>query len=344
MRRVHRFAFTLVELLVVISIIGILVAMLLPAVQSARESGRRTQCANNVKQISLASLAYAASFDQLPYAAKYDIWDTFCWSELILPNIDQNAVYDGFAPYLMQTPYAENYSGPNGPIGSDPQEQQARQTPIPTYYCPSDISTPRSDELYAGSPYSYYKGSYRGCVGSGDMYGAATDSTSGPWGVGAFGVAHGQSFDVTPKGLGTPLAEIRDGTSQTLMFSEGLAGGTTLGWGGAIGEILYGNMGGSLFSASLTPNSTAPDGPNGPCPQDMGDSYYTAPCHSVGGAGWWIPAGQGGYVAARSRHAGGVQASMADGSVHFFSNLIDLVTWRSMATRAGGETVQVPGG
>ena len=69
-----------------------------------------------------------------------------------------------------------------------------------------------------------------------------------------------------------------------------------------------------------------------------------APCQSVGGAGWWIPGGQGGYAAARSRHPGGVEASMVDGSVHFFSNSIDLFTWQSMGTRAGGEAVEVPGG
>lgn len=168
---IGRTAFTLVELLVVIVIIGILVGLLLPAVNQARESGRRAQCSNNIRQISLACLAYAeAKADELPFARKYDIWDSWCWSELILPNIDQNDVFQGFAKYIYATPYVENYSGPNGPIGTDPQEMQSRRTPIPTFYCPSDITQPRWDELYAGSPYCYYKGSYRACIGSGDMY------------------------------------------------------------------------------------------------------------------------------------------------------------------------------
>ena len=353
----RRFGFTLVELLVVITIIGTLVALLLPAVQSARESGRRVQCTNNLKQLSLGCLGFAEAFhDQLPYARKYDCWDTFCWTELILPNIDQNAVYDGFAPYLLASgfnpvsPSNLTYPGPNGPIGfassgNGYNEAMARQTPIPTFYCPSDIAAPRSDELYAGSPYSYYKGSYRACVGSGDMYGGppyGTTATSGVLRQGAFSVVQGQNFDVSPNGLGTPLAAIKDGASQTIMLSEGLAGGTTVGWGGVIAEVLYGNMGGSLFSAALTPNSTAADIVIGPCPQTQGDMSYIAPCQSIGGSPWGYPDDVGAYAGARSRHPGGVVAFMADGSMHFFSNSIDMVTWQSMATRAGGDPVEVP--
>ena len=121
---------------------------------------------------------------------------------------------------------------------------------------------------------------------------------------GAFSVTPGQSFDTSPNGLGTPTAKIRDGLSQTLLFSEGIAGGTTAGWGGVIAEIVYGNMGGSLFSANLTPNSTAADRPIGPCPQDEGDNYYVAPCISLGSNAWWTPSGQGAYAGARSKHPG----------------------------------------
>jgi prepilin-type N-terminal cleavage/methylation domain-containing protein len=347
MRRVDRFAFTLVELLVVISIIGVLVALLMPAVQAAREAGRRTKCMNNVKQISTGALAYEQTYGELPFARKYDIWDSWCWSELILPYIDQNAVYDDYAPYLLMKPYAESYSGPNGPIGTDPNEIAGRSTPILTYFCPSDLSTPRTDEVYAGSPYNYFKASYRACVGNGDMYGEAPSGMSVgavPWGPGAFSVVHGQSYDNLQAGLGlgTKIASIKDGASQTLLFSEGVAGGTTSGWGGVMAEINYGNMGGSLFSAALTPNSTAADRPIGPCPQDEGDTYYQAPCQSLGSNAWWTPSGAGAYAAARSRHPGGVAASMADGSIHFFSNSIDLTTWQSMATRAGTDPVDVP--
>jgi prepilin-type N-terminal cleavage/methylation domain-containing protein len=341
-------AFTLVELLVVITIIGILVSMLLPAVQSARESGRRTQCTNNIHQLSVAARAYEEQFKELPYARKYDIWDTFCWSELILPQLDQDNLYKFYYPYLSLRGFSESYSGPNGPIGPDTNESTARETPMPVFYCPSDISQPLGNQL--GTEFSYYKGSYRGCVGSGDMYGKAvaptilTGLTLSP--TGAFSVVPNQSYDNTQSGLGLgiPYARISDGQSQTTLFSEGLVGKTTTVWSGPLGEILYGNMGGTMFSAALTPNSTAPDQVYGPCPQDpsVGDTSYPAPCQSIAADAWWTESGIGAYAGARSQHPGGVVASMVDGSTHFVSNSIDAATWQSMATRAGNDPVSVP--
>jgi type II secretory pathway pseudopilin PulG len=344
----------LVELLVVITVIGILVSLLVPAVNRVRETAHRTQCSNNVRQLSLGSLAYAeANNDQLPYARKYDVWDAFCWSELILPEIDETGVYNGYAPYLLASGFSTSAPGPSGPNGYDPGMAQSRTTPIPTFYCPSDISQAVGNQLSLASSgvSGYYRGSYRGCVGSGDMYGAALDSSGGPWGPGCFSVSHSQSYDPPPAwpgptGLGTQLAMIKDGRAQTLMFSEGLVGRlpATQGWGGVMGEIIYGNMGGSLFSAYLAPNSPLPDAPIGSCPMDVGDNSYGAPCQSLSSSqpAAGTPAGQGAHAAARSRHPAGVVASMADGSMHFFSNSIDPVVWRSMATRAGGEPVVVP--
>lgn len=327
--------FTLVELLVVIAIIGVLVALLLPAVQAAREAARRTQCINHMKQMAIGCLNFESAQRELPYARKYDIWDTYTWTQLILPYIEEQAVYDGFWT-LTQTGYTQSYPGPNGPIGDDPRLRQARHTSIPTYYCPSDLS-PQGNELET-MEFGFIRGNYRGCSGSGDMYGEAVDTTAGPWGLGPFGVLHGQSIDanasVTTRGV--RMQEIADGSSKTLFMSEGLVP-TVDGWGGPLGETIYGNMGGSIFSAAITPNASSPDRVIGPCPVNQQDPLYKAPCLSIGGSGWWTPSGAGAYAGARSSHPGGVNAGRADGSVSFVADGADLVIWRALGTRDGEE-------
>jgi len=129
-----------------------------------------------------------------------------------------------------------------------------------------------------------------------------------------------------------------DGLSNTIMLSEGLMANVTW-WGGAMGEIHYGNMGGGLFSATLTPNSSAPDRILGPCPQDQGDSRYKAPCLSLGGIAWWTRSGQLAHAAARSLHGTGVAVSLADGSTQFVTNSIEVAVWRGLSTASNNEKV-----
>jgi len=338
------FGFTLVELLVVIAIIGLLIGLLLPAINAARESGRRAQCMNNIKQLGIGIHGFVSNGgDCLPFGRKYDIWDTYTWTELVLPYIEYNSVYEGFWTLEGAGRYKEVYPGPNGPIGDDERLRDARTAKIYTFYCPSDITTPVGNELDT-TEYGYYRSSYRGCTGSGDMYGNATDSTSGPWGVGAFGVRPGQTADAAGSlsTAGVRINQIADGLAHTLMISEGLVSRAEDGWGGPIGEALYGNMGGALFSGSLTPNSSSPDRPIGPCPQDAGTSGYWAPCISLGDNAWWTPSAEGAFAGARSKHPGGVNASMCDGSGAYVSDDIDIAVWRGVATRAGGELAELP--
>jgi prepilin-type processing-associated H-X9-DG protein len=212
-------------------------------------------------------------------------------------------------------------------------------------YCPSDIYSPVGNEL-SSPDFSYYRSSYRGCSGSGDIYGNATDNTTGPWGIGALGIRKGQNFDAAGSVFkaGARMNQVTDGTSKTILLSEGIVSRSDPynTWGGPIGEAWYGNMGGGVFSAATTPNSSTADRPYGPCPQDVGDSSYLAPCISLGNANWWQPNADKAFAAARSKHPGGVNTTMVDGSVTFFSEQVDLLVWRALGTRAGGEVFQMP--
>lgn len=339
----NRKAFTLVELLVVIAIIGVMVGLLLPAVQAAREAARRMQCTNNLKQLALAVHNHHDTFRKLPYGRKYDRWDTYTWGELVLPQLEQGPIYDGYFT-LPQTGYVQSYPGPNGPIGNDAKLREARHTVLSFMLCPSDTG-PNLNEI-GTLPYGFVRGNYRGNAGSGDMYGSQpTGFTGGPWGLGPFGVVANQSIDPVPTAGFVAASPVRmsallDGTSNTAFISEGITP-RVAGWGGPIGSWLYGNMGGGLYSHTLTPNSTSPDRPIGPCPQNQGDAGYRHPCLSLGGNAWWTRSGVGAHAAARSNHPGGVNLAMGDGSVRFSSNSIDTLIWRGVGTRAGSEVVQL---
>jgi prepilin-type N-terminal cleavage/methylation domain-containing protein len=339
-RRSPQSAFTLVELLVVIAIIAMLATLLLPAVNAARDAARRVQCTNNLKQLALGCHNYESAQGEFPYARKYDIWDTYTWTQLVLPFAEEAAIHDLYWT-LHETGFRQSYPGPNGPIGNDPQLRQARHAEIAMFYCPNDV-TPIGNELQTAQ-YGFVRGNYRGCTGTGDMYGEPVDPTEGPWGIGLFGVKRDQSVDpdATVPTRGTRIGQVTDGMSKTLMLSEGLVP-VVPGWGGALGETIYGNMGGALFSATLTPNSSAPDRLIGPCPHNVGDQAYRPPCVSLGGNAWWTASGRGAHAAARSNHAGGVLVAMGDSAVAFVDNGIDTLIWRSLGTRQGEEPAALP--
>jgi prepilin-type N-terminal cleavage/methylation domain-containing protein/prepilin-type processing-associated H-X9-DG protein len=386
MKKVIRFAsriraFTLVELLVVIAIIGVLIALLLPAVQKVREAASRTSCLNNLKQIALAAHNHHDTFKKFPYGSKYDQEGAFTWTQNVWAFIEQDNALSRYpfvnAPWILD--YAndyQNFAPSTLPDSStlplpDPSARNALRS---VFNCPSDTASAQIAE--SGDPsWANPRGNYQGCIGSGNMYGAdptATGTTSGfvaptngP-GKGVFALRFNQSYDnpkdqasgTTPV-LYTRIQDIADGTSNTVMFSEGLSS-SVANWGGVQGVIEEMDVGGALFSTFDTPNSTNPDvvvlcanaTSAGRNVGELPDQNYKAPCISTlnGVTPNLIPPNYtanpnpwSDYTqwrsAARSKHPGGVNAAFADGSVRFVTNNVDLVTWRALGTKAGGETV-----
>jgi prepilin-type N-terminal cleavage/methylation domain-containing protein len=210
-------AFTLVELLVVIAIIGILIALLLPAVQAAREAARRTTCSNNMKQIGVALLLYHDNHKKFP--AGWTAYDPatgkphwfgvpgWGWSAQILPYMEQIALHKGTIHFDL-------------PI-TDPANDLARVTGITSYRCPTDIGG-KTFMLEGGGP----------IVGGGSFSPVklATNNYLGVFGTEDFHEAHANSPPDSPddcRGNGTfflnsevRLKDIRDGTSQTFVVGE----------------------------------------------------------------------------------------------------------------------------
>jgi prepilin-type N-terminal cleavage/methylation domain-containing protein/prepilin-type processing-associated H-X9-DG protein len=278
--------FTLIELIVVISIIAVLVALLLPAVQRARESARRIQCVNNLKQIAMAIHGYHDAKGSLPPGYTYGTgfsWGGFGWGTMILPGVEQTPLF-----------HAANFAVP---LWSDANTTIAT-TAIGFYLCPSDDTS--QGRFLERAPYRYAMASY----------------------VASFGPA---DLDVVPEDRGglfsrnsrTTFADVIDGLSQTLAVGERHNGKfpTVVGSGGHVsvetvwvGAIMEGFTDAhghtTLFVTGHTPTSPSLDD------QD-----------------------------AASRHDGGTNFSLGDGSVRFIKNTINLSVYRSLSTRASGEVI-----
>ena len=299
-----RRGFTLIELLVVIAIIAILIGLLLPAVQKVREAAARMKCSNNLKQWTLAMHSYHDANGQLPMGCQNNPRQT--WVMYLWPYVEQTALANMVAPVSQQQFYL-----PNATIGNT--LNGACGAYVSTYYCPSD----NGSDLNA--PDAYYqrrRGNYAVNWGATGM-----DTTPAPGQQAPFGEINGNR--ATPQK--TNLVQIKDGTSNTLMMSEVLMAKSSddNDWRGDIQN----DDGEFKFMTITTPNSTAPD---------------------VIYSGWFQPstdpltpavAGSPEYYAARSRHIGGVNASLCDGSIRFCRNTISQVTWQAAGTIQGGEVL-----
>jgi len=323
--------FTLVELLVVIAIIGVLVALLLPAVQSAREAARRAQCTNNLKQIGIAVHNYEDVWKAMPPGCYHGVFGT--WVLHILPFMEQTALHQ---QYVNSGGIASFRNG--GIRYGGAQNLPVTTTQLKAYVCPSDTKSAQAGIISGVTFHNYvanYGNTVRGRVSPVGTTGSGLPNQFG--GAPFIEVIHQQTADSTyytyimlaneaPFKDKTRMAEITDGTSNTLAVSE-----TVQGKGGDLRGFGWWG-GGAHFETLLTPNSSLPDRTEQSCTTAI---KLNPPCvnRSAGNAS------QEESIAARSRHPSGVSSVQCDGSVRFFSNNINLDVWRAWGTAAAGDAI-----
>lgn len=332
----RRTAFTLVELLVVVAIVGVLTGVLLPAVQQARESARRSSCTNNLRQLGLATQNYVAALGFLPsgtVAKEYERipttpWTFYRWSGLaaLTPYLENESVQDLLD--LDQPLYSVNLSVSSA-------NKAGVGLLLPEFLCPTDT-------MLAVSP-DFGPTNYALSTGTG-LNGGAPFDFDGPFGVNSR----------------VRLAQITDGLSKTVLASESTLGqpreaaphdpayeykfvtGAPLteasceasgawnqteprGFSWANGEHRC-----ALYNHYDTPNSTTPD-----C---MGVFFGAPEPGSSPFERLWTPFG---WRAARSLHPGGVNVVLIDGSVRFVTDEVDQAAWRAGATIAGADSLDL---
>jgi prepilin-type N-terminal cleavage/methylation domain-containing protein len=314
-----RRAFTLVELLVVIAIIGILIALLLPAIQAAREASRRAQCANNLKQFGLAMTNFATARKRLPYGSTHFPLSTGVpppprqtWIQYLWDYLEEKAL-------VGRNDLTKNFE--DAPVTVQNAASGLAMIPLKIYSCPSDVVGVDQDD--PSIQYQRRRSNYAVNWGN-SLYGQNPE----PAGHAPFSHVGG---DRTKPRL-TKIGMITDGTSHTLLMSEILKAWSHIDddWRGDIynddGEFRFHttNAPGGVF----TPNSRWQD--NIGRYQDTGDPLMPAKYDGTA---------TNQVTAARSRHRGGVNASLCDGSGRFFGDSIDAKIWSAMGTMDGGETV-----
>jgi prepilin-type N-terminal cleavage/methylation domain-containing protein len=321
MIRTSRRGFTLVELLVVIAIIGVLVSLLLPAVQAAREAARRTQCSNNMRQLGIATHNYHDTHNVFPLGvlqtnlgAEFG-FPRLTWGIHVYPYIEQTAIYDQFSFSLgvHNTMYLNdlNSAGPNSLTAMVP----------PTMVCPSDGTGSRVYAHPGIQPHTTAKGNYG--VFFGNLNKGATRTLSAAHLPAAFGYRP------------VNMAAIIDGTSNSMAFGEQLRGSTADPALTMRGSYWYDFPGAAWLFTFVGPNSPVPDNLRASsCPAAENQPRLNQPCVPVNGANE--------SVAARSRHPGGVQVTLCDASVRFVSETIGLEIWRAMGSINGAEVFTLP--
>jgi prepilin-type N-terminal cleavage/methylation domain-containing protein/prepilin-type processing-associated H-X9-DG protein len=337
-----RRAFTLIELLVVIAIISVLIALLLPAVQSAREAARRAQCVNNLKQIGLALHNYEEGLGTFPpgYVSSVDFTVTdacnmdqenqhgvdlgtgWAWGSMILPYLEQQPLYNSIN-FNLSVAYHQN--------------DTCSLTALTGYLCPSDPGPsivpvfedppdPNNPGSYNGSHIVDYlsRGNYVGMYGLGEVCSqsnaldAQDNNGKGPY---------GRHAGIFYRNSSTKIAAITDGTSNTIIVGERSHNLSYVTW-------VARSIDGWLGKTSPIEGGTDQFNPSpeecwtqimGPCGVEDGLRTINNPEAHV--EDYW------------SRHPGGANMLFADGSVHFLKSSISPIPWRALATRGYGEVI-----
>ena len=327
-----RRGFTLVELLVVIAIIGILIAMLLPAVQAAREAARAVQCKNNMRQIGLALQNYHDAHGVLPYGFRARFGDA--WSGYILPFVERGDLYDGMVFDQIASDPVMQWAYPGSTADTSIQNRKiiACQTVIPTYRCPSaPIPAHVSDRTFNGWVVpkrvpTTYLGSASGVL-TDDEYTFSSAMgvpvmSSAEWGSmkGLDGVLFSDSE--------IKIRNISDGTSHTLLCGEALPtvqDNTT--------PETWGNRRKDHWSVG-SDDAKSQDGHDGS--ELCGSTGVAMNPDILSGATVVTPEAE---LAYGSAHPGGCNMLFCDGSVRFIEESISPKIWAALATRAGGEVI-----
>ena len=327
----------------VIAIIGVLVGLLLPAVQSAREASRRTQCINNLKQIGLATHNYLSAFSVLPFGKgpSYEavlpgtpIYARWSAQSQLLMFIEQgnlfNSINFNFPPETPgmagAVPFMPPYENPNRANAT------ASRTMVATFLCPSDL--PTSPEWPGGNNYWGNQQSWLCDLSE------ALPSTIAP--------------NEAPRGIfyylsSVRLSQVTDGSSQTAFFSEHIRGqGTPDPRSDAFIMVNQTSLDATYSDCrSINPLTAVPITHRAGWSWVMGEMCCTtynhvAPPNTFACAGIPFPgsmANMSDQVPPSSYHPGGVNVLMGDGSVRFIRDGVSLPTWRALATRNGGEVI-----